>query len=110
MAYINNGYKRAESITVLKYINGIPQSPIKYWIINAFDIYSPISSYTYQTLSDVDFINRRDAFILYVSSIEIGIIISKDQFEVYDTTTCSITTTTTTIPPECDLIVSVILV
>jgi len=91
MAFVNNGYKRAESITITKYINGVPQAPIKYWIIAAFGVFPPITSFTYQTMSEADFIIRRDAFILYVSSIEIGIIISKDQFEIYDTITCPIT-------------------
>ena len=91
MALVNNGYKRAESITITKYINGVPQAPIKYWVIAAFGSFSAISSYTYQLMNEVDFITRRDAFILYVSGIETGIIISKDQFEVYDTITCPIT-------------------
>lgn len=91
MALINNGYKRAESITITKYINSVPQTPIKYWVIAAFGIFPPITSYTYQTMSEADFITRRDAFILYVSSIETGIIILKDNLKVYDTTTCPLT-------------------
>lgn len=91
MAFVNNGYKRAESITITKYINGVPQTPLTYWIINAFGSFPAISSATYQTMNEADFITRRDAFILYVGSIETGIIISKDQFEVYDTTTCPLT-------------------
>ncbi len=92
MAIVNNGYKRAESITITKYINGVPQEPIKYWIIDSFNTFPTISSYTYQIMSEADFITRRDAFILYVGSIEIGIIISKDEFEIYDTTLCPLTT------------------
>lgn len=88
MALVNNGYKRAESITVTKYINGVPQTPITFWIIDAFGTFPAISTYTYQTMSESDFIVRRDAFILYVSSIEVGIIISPQQFEIYDTTLC----------------------
>lgn len=99
MAYINNGYKRAESITLTKYINGVPQTPVKYWITDAFGVFPLLSSYNYQILSDSNFILRRDSFISYVSGIETGVIISKEQFEIYDTTLCPLvipTTTTTT--------------
>jgi len=93
MALVNNGYKRAESITIIKYVNGVPQPPIKYWITDAFCSFSAISSASYQALSDVDFIIRRDAFILCISNIEIGVVILKEQFEIYDPTTCPLPTT-----------------
>ena len=88
MALVNNGYKRAESITIIKYINGVPQPPVTYWITDAFCNFPAISSAAYQALSGADFIIRRDAFILCISSIEIGVVIPKEQFEIYDPTTC----------------------
>ena len=103
MAFINNGYKRAKSITVQKYINSVPQTPVVYTITDAFGAFTSLTDYNYQILSETDFIIRRDSFISYVSGIEIGVIIPKEQFEIYDTTSCPITTptttTTTTLPP-----------
>jgi hypothetical protein len=91
MSFINNGYKKAKSITITKYINGVIQTPITYWVTDAFDIFLSLTDSEYQKLSNDDFIIRINAFITYVCGIEIGLVINSELFKIFDNISCPIT-------------------
>ena len=84
MPYIFNGTKRAKTFTVTKYVNNVAESPVTYVITNVIPntSYGAITNDTYQKLTEQNFILRRDAFINYIYSLNLGITINPALFEI----------------------------
>lgn len=64
----NTGIQRAIKLTVEKFISGVLSSSVVYSITSAFGAYSAINNTQFAELSEIDYLARLDAFIIYVKA------------------------------------------
>ena len=98
MTYINTGYQRATTLTIIVKLNGVVQSTNVFPFMESFTYnsitYPAVTAVQIQQMSNDDYINRATAYAAYVQanyqSQYPGLTVSETGARVYNNVSCPI--------------------